>query len=200
MSTTLSKCIIGAGGLARDVLADYVCMYGKELPMYVHPEYVTKDTYNLQELNFDKHEVIVAVGNPVDRKRIVESLPFGTKFWTFVSNKAFVMGNVHIGQGSIICAGTILTQNIYIGEHTHLNLLSTIGHDTYVGNYFTAAPGAKISGNCSIKECVYVGTNSSVREKISICSNVTIGLNSGVVKNITQSGVYGGAPAKLIKQ
>jgi len=46
---------------------------------------------------------------------------------------------------------------------------------------------------------VYFGTNSSVREKISICDNVVVGLNAGVVKNITESGIYVGVPAKKIK-
>ena len=106
--------------------------------------------------------------------------------------------NIEIGEGSVICAGSILTTNIKIGKHSHLNLLTTIGHDTVVGDYFTTAPGAKISGNCNIGECVYFGTNSSVREKITICDNVTIGLNGGVVKNINKSGIYVGVPTRLL--
>ena len=39
---------------------------------------------------------------------------------------------------------------------------------------------------------VYLGTNSCIREKISICDDVTIGLSTGIVKNITESGVYVG--------
>jgi UDP-3-O-[3-hydroxymyristoyl] glucosamine N-acyltransferase len=44
-----------------------------------------------------------------------------------------------------------------------------------------------------------MGTNSSVREKVNICDNVTIGLNGGVVKNINEKGVYVGLPVKKIK-
>ena len=60
-------------------------------------------------------------------------------------------------------------------------------------------PGSILSGDVIIKDQVYIGTNSSVREKISICDNVTIGLNSGVVKNINESGTYVGSPLKKIK-
>jgi serine acetyltransferase len=56
-----------------------------------------------------------------------------------------------------------------------------------------------LSGDVIIKDQVYIGTNSSVREKISICDNVTIGLNSGVVKDINESGTYVGSPLKKIK-
>ena len=80
-----------------------------------------------------------------------------------------------------------------------MNLLTTIGHDVVVGDYFTTAPGAKISGNCNLGEKVYVGTNASIREKLTIVDDVTIGLNSGVVKSIFEQGVYGGTPAKKLK-
>jgi UDP-3-O-[3-hydroxymyristoyl] glucosamine N-acyltransferase len=103
-----------------------------------------------------------------------------------------------IGEGSIICPNTILTTNIKIGNHTHLNLGSTIGHDTITGDFFTTAPGVKISGNCIIGDRVYFGTNSSVRERITICDDVTIGLNGGVVKNINEPGTYVGVPVKKI--
>jgi UDP-3-O-[3-hydroxymyristoyl] glucosamine N-acyltransferase len=60
-------------------------------------------------------------------------------------------------------------------------------------------PCSVVSGNCTIGNRVYLGTNSSIREKIEICDDVTIGLNSGVVKNIKESGVYVGSPSKKIK-
>jgi serine acetyltransferase len=45
---------------------------------------------------------------------------------------------------------------------------------------------------------VYIGTNASIKEKISIHSLSTIGLNAGVVKHIEQPGTYVGTPAKKI--
>jgi len=43
---------------------------------------------------------------------------------------------------------------------------------------------------------VYCGTNSAIRENIKVCNNVVLGLNSGVVKDITVSGIYTGTPCK----
>ncbi len=60
-------------------------------------------------------------------------------------------------------------------------------------------PGAIVSGNVRIFDAVYLGTNSSIKEKTSIHSFTTIGLNSGVIKSIEEPGVYGGTPAKKIK-
>jgi serine acetyltransferase len=60
-------------------------------------------------------------------------------------------------------------------------------------------PGAIVSGNVTIYDCVYMGTNSSIREKISIHSLSTIGMNSCVVKNVNETGTYVGVPIKKIK-
>ena len=71
--------------------------------------------------------------------------------------------------------------------------------DNVIGDFFTTAPGVQISGNCIIGDMVYFGTHSSIKQKIQICDNVTIGLNAGVVKDIMYSGTYVGVPAKQIK-
>ena len=60
-------------------------------------------------------------------------------------------------------------------------------------------PGSIISGNCKIGNRVYLGTNSCIREKINICNDTTIGLSSGVVKDINIGGTYVGSPVKKIK-
>ena len=69
-----------------------------------------------------------------------------------------------------------------------------------IGKFCNISPGVNISGNCDIREFVYIGTNSSIKENISICDNVVIGLNSGVVKNIIDPGIYVGNPAKKINK
>jgi UDP-3-O-[3-hydroxymyristoyl] glucosamine N-acyltransferase len=61
-------------------------------------------------------------------------------------------------------------------------------------------PGAIISGNVRIYDCVYMGTNSSIKEKLSIHSLSTIGINSCVIKDINEPGTYIGTPAKLIRK
>ena len=55
------------------------------------------------------------------------------------------------------------------------------------------------TGNETIGDRVYFGTRSCVKQKITICDDVVIGMNAGVVKNITESGTYVGCPAIKIK-
>jgi len=60
-------------------------------------------------------------------------------------------------------------------------------------------PGSIVSGNVTIYDLVYMGNNSSIREKLSVHSSSTIGMNSAVVKHIEEIGVYVGCPAVKIK-
>lgn len=193
----MKKAIIGAGGFAREIKAhigDYT------LKCFVDDQYWKENTeyiYPLSEFDPNEYEVLVAIGDPKDRFDMIQKLPNETKYFKYIHPSVQILGyDVQIGDGSIICAGTILTTNIKIGKHCHLNLHTTIGHDCEIGDYFTTAPGAKISGNCKISDCVYVGTNASIKQKMSICGFSTIGMNAAVVKNITEPGTYIGVPAK----
>ncbi len=193
----MKRVLIGGGGHAYEVSAQM----GVSLSMYVDDMYVTKSTYPLSILDFDECEVMIAIGNPADREKMVKRLPSHTKYFTFIHPTALILdSNITIGEGGFIGAYSVITTNISIGKHAVLNRMCQIGHDSTVGDYLSMMPGSVISGNCHIRDRFYLGTNSSVREKLSICDNVTIGLNSGVVKNITEYGIYVGSPAKSITQ
>jgi sugar O-acyltransferase (sialic acid O-acetyltransferase NeuD family) len=187
----MKKGIIGAGGFGREVY------WSLSLIERVNTKFFVDDKYW-----DDTNDLILPISkfNPRDRFDMVERLPKETKYFTHIHPSVQILGDdVEINEGSIICAGTIITTNVKIGKHAHLNLQTTIGHDCEIGDYFTTAPGAKISGNCKIYDCVYVGTNASIKEKISIHSLTTIGSNATVVKNIEEPGIYVGVPSKKIK-
>lgn len=199
----MKKGIVGAGGFGREVYCSFSVKDQIDARFFVDDKYWNGENELILPLSrFDpgEYELIVAVGDPLDRFNIVKRLPIDTKYFTHIHPSVLILGDdIRIGEGSIICAGSILTTNIKLGNHTHLNLQTTIGHDCEIGDYFTTAPGAKISGNCKICDFVYLGTNASVKEELSICSSTTIGLNAAVVKNIEEPGTYVGVPAKKIK-
>lgn len=196
----MEQALIGAGGFAREIMFH---MNQPSMKCFVDDNYFEKNSNNifpLSKFNPQKYEVIVAIGNPIERYNMVKRLPNETKYFTFIHPTSQILDpKVKIGVGSILCANTIITTNVKIGDHAHLNLLTTIGHDVNIGHFFTTSPGVKISGNCKIGNRVYFGTNSSVRQKINIADDVIIGLNAGVVKDITKKGTYVGVPAKKMK-
>lgn len=204
-------CIVGTGGFGRETLLCIIDKISKTnlkventvCFMVEDENFVEKKIMGVEVIpqsNFDPklYDVVVAIGDPNTRKKVVEGLPDETTFATIIHPNAVISDWVHIGEGSIITSGVTITCNIKIGKHSQLNLNTTIGHDCEFGDYFTAAPGANISGNCKFGEKVYFGTNSSVRQGVSICNDVTIGMGGVVVKNISESGVYIGIPLKKL--
>lgn len=191
----MRKVLVGNGGHAREVMAQM----GLKLDRFVDDQYVDDETFPISDLDPEKHAVMIAVADSKDRFDIAQRLPKGIQFFTFVHPTALIMDKVEIGEGSFIGAYSILTTNIKIGSHAILNRGNHIGHDCKIGTYFSAMPGAIVSGNVTIHDLVYMGNNSSIREKLSVHSLTTIGMNSAVVKNIEYPGTYVGCPAKIIK-
>lgn len=197
-----TKAIFGFGGFASEVYS-YLRVKFPDVVHFVHADYYVKGNsklFSIEDFTPDDFEIIIAVANPKHKKLIVESLPLETQYFTFIHESCILADdNIQIGEGSILCPNCVITTDVILGKHTHLNLGTTIGHNSRVGDYFTSAPAVNISGNCIIDSEVYFGTNSSVRQKINICKNVTIGMGACVTKNIVESGTYVGIPALKIK-
>lgn len=191
----MKKALIGYGGHAHEVMSQIGC----KLTCFVEDEYLVDGTKPLSSFDPQEYELMVAIGNPKNRADIVRKLPKETQYFTWIHPTAIIMNNIHIGYGSFIGAYCILTTNITIGNHALLNRGNHIGHNSVIGDYFSAMPGAIVSGNVTIGDGVYLGSNSCIKEKTKIGSLITIGMNTAVVKDLIDTGIYGGVPAKKIK-
>lgn len=206
-------CILGAGGFGKetyccllDMLAaesretkEDVCFMVKD-ELIKESKILGLDVIPLSTFDPALYKVVVAIGDPIARREIVKSLPVDTVYATIIHPNVVMSKWVEIGEGSIITAGTILTCNIKIGRHVHLNLHTTVGHDCIIGDFVTTAPATNISGKCTIGECSYLGTNASLRQGITISDNVTIGMGAVVVKDVTVEGTYVGNPLRKLEK
>lgn len=182
--------VVGSGGFGSEVKRWALQSGYNEVNFYVSDEYRTNEL-PLSEL--PKEHAVIAIGSPQIRKKINEQINTNgiVKHITAISDV--------YNDGMILCPYSVITTNVKIGKHLHMNLHSDIGHDCIIGDYVTLSPGARISGNCVIGNCVYIGTNAMIREGVKIADNCIIGAGAVVLKDITESGVYGGIPAKKIK-
>ena len=215
MKTRKKIGIIGAGGFGKETLCCLIdSIASTSLKIADMAAFIVDDVHfdaenavvlgipviPLSKFEPKKYDVVVAIGDPLSRKAIIDKLPKKTTFTTIIHPTASISKWVEIGEGSIIAAGVVLTCDIKIGKHAHINLQTTIGHDCTMGDYFTTAPAANISGHCIFGDRVYIGTNASIRQSIMICSDVTIGMGGVVTKNIAESGVYIGNPLKKLEK
>ncbi|MCZ8298000.1 MAG: acetyltransferase [Flavobacterium sp.] len=143
----------------------------------------------------------IGIGNPVLRKKLLDTFSsLGGEITSTISPKASIghFGNI-VGDGSNIMTGSVLTNDIQIGEGTLINLNCTVGHDCIIGAFVEMSPGVHISGNCIVGDFSVLGTNATVLPKITIGKNVIVGAGSVVTKDLPDNCVAVGVPAKVIK-
>ncbi len=188
--------LFGYGGHAREIASQI----NNTVDFFVDDEYSNEYVRSISTFNPEVYMMMVAVADPKHREEIVKKLPKETRYFKFIHPTAQIFAkDVEIGEGSYIGPNTIITVNVKIGKHAILNRGNQIGHDCRIGDYFSAMPGAIVSGNVTICDRVYMGTNSSIIENKFIYDDTTIGANGVVVKNIMDGGVYVGVPAKVLK-
>ena len=143
---------------------------------------------------------VCAVGSSNVRKKIIEKLKdTSVKFATLVDSSVLYSNSVKIGEGAIVCAGTIITVDVNIGDHVIVNLDCTIGHDAVIDDFVTIYPSVNVSGNVLIGECSELGTGTQIIQGKKVISNTIIGAGAIVVKDCIESGTYVGSSAKKIK-
>jgi acetyltransferase-like isoleucine patch superfamily enzyme len=118
--------------------------------------------------------------------------------------------NVFIGPFVEIQKGVLIGDNTKIQSHTFICELVTIGMNCFIGHgvvfindlFKTGGParGNKVLWMPTIiGNNVSIGSNSTILP-VNICDNVVIGAGAVVTKDIVQSGIYAGNPAKLIRK
>lgn len=104
----------------------------------------------------------------------------------------------------------IIGDRCKIQSHAFICELVTIGNDCFIshGAMFINDPfkvGGPARGNktlwkaTTIGNHVSIGTNATILP-VTICDKVVIGAGSMVTKDITESGIYLGNPAKLLRR
>lgn len=202
--------IIGAGGFGREVLnilidlnrIDEVVGFLEENCQRTDEILNGIPIYDIEVLkNYDKNEIklVCAIGTPLRKPLIEKTKKMGYDYETLIHPSVIMSEWVKIGEGCIICAGTILTNQIEIKNHSIINLACTIGHDVQIGSYTTLSPGTNISGRVSIGNQCFIGTNVATVEKVSIGDNTFIGAGALVSKDIPKNVLAFGVPATTVK-
>ena len=153
-------------------------------------------------INYKDCEFIIAIGSPRTRQKVLDKmLTFGEPdFATLIHPSVRLSNTVSIGEGSIICAGSILTADISLGKHNILNLNVTVGHECEFADYVTIAPMVAISGNVKLHYLVEVGTGAVIRQGLELAEGSMLGMGGILTKNIPERMIYAGNPAKKLKE
>ena len=153
-------------------------------------------------VNYSDAYFVVAVGASKIREKIVSNMKMmnpDIKFGTVIDPSVEMSDLVTIGEGTIICAHTIITVNIEIGSHVIINLDCTVGHDAIIEDFVTLYPSVNVSGITHIGHAVELGTGMQIIQGKSVGKYSIVGAGAVVVKDLPEKCTAVGNPAKPIK-
>ncbi len=155
----------------------------------------------LKNENIKKSEIEIIAHN--------SALPLAnlTKYNARIEPGAIIRDMVEIGDNAVIMMGAVINIGAVIGENTMIDMNSVIGGRAIIGKNCHIGAGAVIAGVIEppsaqpviIEDNVVVGANAVVLEGVRICKNSVIAAGAIVTKDVPESVVVAGAPAKIIK-
>lgn len=108
----------------------------------------------MTDLDLSDAQAIVAVGNPILRKRwyaFLEQLQIDIA--TIIASNTMLSPSAKVGRGSIIMPGCILGASVEVKEGVILNLGVLLDHDVVLEQYAHLGIGAKVTGGKVIDAC-----------------------------------------------
>ncbi len=200
--------IVGNGGFAREVewlverinaLSPTWDMIGFIDDNIDNPKVLGNDDFIV---HYQKElYVSIAIGTSEIRKKIYNRYKANPniRFANLTDPSVIGFDRVSIGEGNIICAGTIITVDIRLGNCNIINLDCTVGHDAVLEDYVTVNPGVNISGNVLLSSGTNIGTGAQIIQGISVGENSVVGAGAVVNRDLPANSTAVGIPAKVIK-
>tara|TARA_B110000238_G_C16064206_1_gene411948 strand:- start:249 stop:710 length:462 start_codon:yes stop_codon:yes gene_type:complete len=121
-----------------------------------------------------------------------------------IGNDSFVGPFVEIQKNTTVGKNTKIQSHSFICELVSIGDECFIGHGVmFINDLFSE--GRPANGNKDFWKNTKIGNNVSIGSNatilpVEICDHVVIGAGAVVTKNIVESGVYVGNPAKKIKE
>ncbi len=205
--------LIGAGGLAREVLAatrarptdwavigmldddparhgtliDGVPVLGGSGLVHEYPD-------------VSALACVASPHRPEGRAGVVRRLGLPPRRWaTVVHPAASVAEGVTLGEGTVLLAGTVITAPQLVGAHVVAMPQVLLTHNDAVGDFVTLAGRVALAGGVTVGTAAYLGAGALVREGLRIGAAAVVGMGSVVLDDVPDRQIWAGVPARLIR-
>jgi sugar O-acyltransferase (sialic acid O-acetyltransferase NeuD family) len=202
--------LIAAGGLAREVIAsapdgirivalldDDPTTHGRTvggLPVLGGLERIAE---------LQRAAIVVCAGSGRARRGLVARLAeFGItqqRFATVLGTGVRVPSGCHVGAGSIVLPGAVLTADVSIGRHVVVMPNATLTHDDRVDDFATVCAGVSLGGGVHVGEAAYLGMNAGVRQHLAVGAGATLGMGGVLLEDLPAGETWAGVPARVIQ-
>lgn len=125
----------------------------------------------------------------------------GFTFATYISSKAFVWHNAHIGENVFIFENNNIQHHVEIGNNVIMWSGGSIGHRSIIGDNCFLASQVAISGYCNIGVNSFIGVNATIGDNVTLGIDSFLAAGAVTVKSLEEKGkIYIGNPAKAIEK
>lgn len=194
--------ILQGGGEHARVVLDCLLAQGVKVLGLFDPKY-TGELFGVPQRGvYDSNtepsaHVVVAIGNNIVRKRVVEKT--NHKFTNAVHPSVIFSPYASMGVGNMILHGVIIQAQTKIGNHVILNTGAQVDHDCVINDYVHISPGAILCGTVAIGEGAFIGARAVIIPGKKIGAWTTVGAGAVVINDIPDYAVAVGNPARVIK-
>jgi len=143
-------------------------------------------------------ELVIAVGDPDTRRDIDSRLDDETIFTELIDPEARIGPDVVLGDGFMAYPRAVVTTNVTIGRHTHVNCAAVVSHDCRIGDFVSLSPGVMINGEVEVGDGVFLGTGAIVLPGRHIGQGAVVGAGAVVVDDVEPWTTVVGAPARVV--
>jgi sugar O-acyltransferase (sialic acid O-acetyltransferase NeuD family) len=207
-------CIFGAGGHAKDLIAQISIDRGVEaINCLVDDFEPNRLVIGIETLSFvDARRRfadtvwLVAVGDSKARRAISERIALdGGRLGAFVSTRAVVGPEFSPAPGVQVLSGCFISADVALGPGVILNVNSSISHDGKIGSYVTISPGCSLAGRVILGNDVFIGAGATLvsdapHSYLRVGEAATVGAGAVVIADVAPGDTVVGVPARSLKR
>ena len=120
--------------------------------------------------------MVIAIGDEKTRVSLAAAgVSAGFQLCTIVHPSAVICPDVHLGVGTVVCAGSIVQTGTQIGDNVVVNTGASVDHDCDIRDGVQLAPGVVLGGRVHIDSLSFVGIGATIINRIVVGRNCLIG-------------------------
>lgn len=185
--------IFGCGGTGREIeqlVKQKYNLLGFLDDKRTGPDVIGKfDDYKTVNRNVKFCSSMSNYASMLRRKEFLQSIPL-SRFINLIDCESRIYPTAKWGDAVTIFPGSLLSNNVVLGNHILVYHHCVVAHDVYIQDYCVLANSVTISGGVNIGTNCYIGTGATILDNISIGDNCIIAAGSTVISSVDNNQIF----------